>query len=263
MTFKQSLPRTGHPLSRRSLRQRGGADKALYAFLEMFAINDVVHEIDDFIGDAINLDKYAVANGGGASAASFAINTQQGGVVRATTGTANDATASASLITPAQWSGDKYAGVEFYWTPITAVTEARVEVGFSDVVPGSNASVVATLATPTVNASVVDAAVDTYNHTGSTTTNQITTIGSSIDALKSTFTPVTAVAAATKVRTRIQLVGNHVYLWRDGVLLADHNTPGTDYIEGGSLIAVWAYVRANNATSKSLDLDAIRIWQER
>ena len=263
MSFTSGTPRSGYPHSRAALRRKMAKSDPLYAFLEYFAIHDVVHITDDFLGDAINLDLYAVANGGGAAVASFAINTQLGGVIRATTGTAGDDTASASLITPAQWYGDNLAGLEVRWKPITAITEAQIELGFSDVVPGSNDSVVDNLTTPTVNTAVVDAAIDVYDHTTATTTNALVTIGSSITAVDTGYTPVTAVAAATYTTTRIQLINNHAYLWRDGALVASHKTVGTDYVEGGSALAFWAYIKATNGTSKSLDLDYLKLWQER
>ena len=255
-------PRGGHPLSKLELK-RAQLKGPLYEYLEFFALNDKFNEKFDFRGDAISGDDWAVANGGGASAASFAINVQRSGVIRATTGTGNGDTASASLISPAIYYGDANCGASFYWEPITAVTETRIELGFVDVVPGSTKPVVNVLATPSVNTSVVDTALRVYDHTSSTTTNQLTTIGSSITAAKATFTPLTTVAAATPAKTRIQIIGNRVYLWEDGILKASLATGTTDYIEGGSAIALWAYVRASSASSKSLDIDLIHVWQDR
>lgn len=252
----------GHPYSQATMKRMQLTD-IMETFLERFAVNEMVYFEDDFLGDTINLDNYAVANGGGASVASFAINVQANGAIRATTGTGNGDTASASLIGPAILYGDQNPSIEFIWKPITAVTEARVELGVVDVVPGSTKPVVDTLATPTVNTSVVDAALYTYNHTGSTTTNQLTTIGGSITAAKTTFTPATARAATTRVRTRIMIIGNNVLLWDDGSLVVSHATPGTDYIEGGNPVALWAYVRASSASSKSLDIDRISFVHER
>ncbi len=262
MATKHPHPRKGHPLSRAELRKFNGQG-ALYEFLDYYAQHDTFFRSWDFEGDAFGADFWAVANGGGAAAVSFATNVQRSGVIRATTGTANDATASSSIISPAIYYGDANCGCEFHWKPITAVTETRIEQGFVDVVPSSNASVVATLITPTVNASIVDAAVQVYNHTGSTTTNQLTTIGTTIAAVKTTYTPPVAIAATTYNWIRLQLLTNQVLLWMDGVLVAKHNDGTTNYIEGGSALALFAYIRANNATSKSLDLDFVGAWQDR
>lgn len=257
-------PQNGYRFSRRTLRAGGeGRNSPLYRFLERFAIRDMVYSFDDFDQDTINLDRYAVANGGGASAASFAITVAEDGWIRATTGTANDDTASASLIGPAIYYGDRHCGMEVRFKPVTAITETRIEIGFLDVVPGSNKPAVNSLTTPSVNTSVVDAALYVYNHTGSTTTNELVTIGSSITAAKATFTPPTAIAAGTIYTVRIQVVDNRAFLWMDGKLVASLNTGATDYIEGGSAICPWFYIKALNATSKSLDVDYLALWKDR
>ncbi len=258
--------RKGHPYSVQTLMRQGGIapGSPIFAFLERFSIPTNIWQFDDFLGDAINLDLYAVANGGGASAASYAINTQVGGFIRATTGTANDATASASLITPVQWYGDQFAMSEWRWKiPSAAVTEVRVEMGFVDVVPGSNASIFNSLTTPTVNASVVDAAAYAYNHTSSTTSNILGTIGTTIDAAKTNLTMPTAITTAVANIIRLHMIRNHVYLFVDGAMVAHHDVGGTNYVEGGSALALFSYVRANSATTKSHDIDYIAAMQER
>ena len=255
-------PRRGYPLSRQELKNahlRGPE----YEFLKHFAMRDSVYTLDDFIGDTINLDNYAVANGGGAAAASFAITVVEDGWIRGTTGTGNGDTASASLIGPAIYYGDRNCWMECRFKPVTAVTEARIEIGFVDVVPGSTKPVVDVLATPTVNTAVADAALYVYDHTGSTTTNELVTIGTAITAAKTTFTPPVAIAAGTIYTVRIHVIGNTVFLIMNGVLVASHQASATDYIEGGSAICPWLYVRASSATSKSLDVDYVALGKDR
>lgn len=259
-------PLAGHVLSIKELRRWSGAGKdPLYEFLSYFAGNDVVHFFDDFKGDTLSGDDWLVANGGGAGIASYAINVQEDGFIRATTGTGNGDTSTCTIVSPAIYYGDRYSGCMFKWTGITAVTETRIEQGFVDVIPGSTKPIVNVLATPSVNTSVVDAAISVYDHTGTTTTNQLTTIGTSITAAKTTFTPPTAIAATTVNRIRLQLTGatNGALLWMDGILMAQHATGGTSYIEGGSALALVALIRASNATSKSHDIDFIRAWKDR
>ena len=265
-TRTRNTKRLGNPYSVRTLRRQGDISPGspIFEFLERFCTPDYTSFFDDFLGDTINLDLYAVANGGGASAASYAVNVQSDGWIRATSGTANDATASASLITPVLWYGDQNAWCEYRWKiPSAAVTDTRVEMGFVDVVPGSNASVFNSLTTPSVNTSVVDCAAYCFNHTGSTTTNILGTIGTSITAAKSSLTMPTAIATTVKNIIRIQMIANHVYIWVDGVPQTALNTGGTDYVEGGSALALWSYLRANSATTKSHDIDYIEAGQER
>ncbi len=257
ITKSRDYPLIGRPLSRQEIT-RIRSWGPLTHFLDFYATADVAHFFDDFLGDTIPGDNWAVANGGGASVASFAVNVQENGVIRGTTGTAGDATASASLISPKIWYGDRNAMCIFRWKPVTAVTEVKIEVGFTDVVPGSTAAVVNNVSTPTVNGSVADAALLHFRDLSSTITNELVTIGTSITAAKTTFTPKTTRASGTYVNTRIQIVTNQVFLWDDGALVASHNAAATDYVEGGNGLALWAYVAASNATSKSLDIDYVR-----
>ena len=259
-------PRNGAVLSRDQL-DRWSRRGPLREFLDYYCLRDVVlgptqHGPDDFRGDTIDLNLYAVANGGGASAASYAINTQNNGVIRATTGTANDATASASIVTPEQYYGDLNCMCELRHAGITAVTDVRIETGFSDDIPDSNAAHVNSLTTPTVNATVVDAVLDVFNHSSSTVTNTFITIGTSIDAIDTAFTAPVTLVAATFILTRIMVFGNYAVLWRDGRLVAE-NGKGTDAVEGGSAMAWTAYIGALSATSKSHDIDYLLTAQNR
>lgn len=257
-------PRVGHALSRKELLKFLGGLGPEYDFLNHFAIRDTVHFKDDFLGDTLDTFWTAVANGGGATVASFAINVQRDGWIRGTTGTAGDDTASASLIGPAIYYGAGFAGMEFRFKPVTAVTEAKVEGGFIDVVPGSTKSAVNSVATPTVNSSVVEAALYSYRHTGSTTTNQLITIGTAIAAQKTNFTPDVTIAAATSFTVRIQIEKTasakaDVSMWFDGILVAHHVLGMT----GDVALAPWFYVAGSNGTSKSLDIDYLHIWSNR
>ncbi len=257
-------PDNGYKYSRAEMRRFMSRSNPQWKFFNRLAVHDTVEVFDDFLGDTINLDNYALGNGGGASAVAFAVTVAENGWIRATTGTANDATTTESLITPKIYYGDRNAWIEMRVKPVTAVTETQIELGFVDVVPGSNKTVVNALTGPaTVNASVVDAAVFVYDHSTATTTTELVTIGGSITIANTAFTAPTAVAAGTAFTIRVALQGNHVYCWMDGVLVAKHNVPGTDYIEGGNAVAGFALITATNATSKSLDIDYIHIQQDR
>lgn len=262
-------PLSGNPLSRAELRKKMGSGP-LYQFLDFYS-TDKVHFFDDFLGDTINLDNYAVANGGGAGVASFAINVQSGGVIRATTGTANDATASASLIMPLNWYGDKNCGMEVRWKLETSVAAYKVEIGFADAVPSSNTGVVNDEDTPTgYGADFAIMSIDTsetfktpgFYTDGSTTDQGIKrTSGAGIPGMLNNdgVTPI----ISTYITTRVQLVGNSAYCWVNGKLIASHDDDPEGNVEGGVALAPWIYVAANSATSKSLDVDYIRCWQDR
>lgn len=253
---------TGFPLSLQNLRKSMGRSP-LFDHLRMGARRDVVSMFDDFVGDTMDTFWTAVANGGGSGATAFAITVAENGNISATTGTANDDTTTQSIVGPAIYRGDRNCGIEFRVIPITAVTELRIELGFVDVIPGSNKPIINSLVTPSVNTSVVDAAVFVYDHTGSTTTTELATKGTAITAAKAAIVMPTAVAAGTPFTVRLQLITNQVRCWVDGVNVANLRSGATDYIEGGSLVAPVALIRASNATSKSLKIDYVHIWQDR
>ncbi|MCR4342204.1 MAG: hypothetical protein NUW01_20185, partial [Gemmatimonadaceae bacterium] len=142
------FPRSGSLLEARTLGRVGASHSPLVQYLSRFASQSKRYFRDDFEGDAINLDNYALGNGGGASATAFAIAVAEGGTISATTGTANGVTASESLIMPLNWYGDRDAGMEVIFKP-SALTEIKIEIGFIDAVPGSNTSGVNNIATPT------------------------------------------------------------------------------------------------------------------
>ena len=264
-------PLSGNPLSRAELRKKMGSGP-LYQFLDFYS-TDKVHFFDDFLGDTINLDNYAVANGGGAGAGTFAINVQSGGVIRATTGTANDATASASLLMPLNWYGDKNCGMEVRWKLETSVAAYKLEIGFVDAVTTAVgpplAACVTDEDTPTaVGADFAVMSIDTsetfttpgFYTDGSTTGQGIKrTSGAGIPGLTNGVTPV----ISTYITTRVQLVGNSAYCWVNGKLIASHDDDPEGNVEGGVALTPWIYLQANSGVSKSLDVDFIRVWQDR
>jgi hypothetical protein len=236
-----------------------GAKGPLREYLARLAYPDQVFYFDDFLGDTINLDNYAVANGGGASATSFAIAVASGGTIASDEGTANDATASSSLIMPKIFYGDQNCGCHIRLKS-SAVTSIVLECGFIDAVPGSNTAGVNDVDTPTAYAT--DAALF-HLHTGQTlTTPAFVTAGTSFTTTKTSVAATLASipAAATYCDVRIQLVGDAAYCWVNGILVASHTG---SKVEGGTALAPWIYHRALTATSRTVTVDYIAAWQDR
>jgi hypothetical protein len=254
------FPRSGTLLEERTLRRVGAANSPLNQYLRRFASHSKRYFRDDFEGDTINLDNYALGNGGGASSVAFAANVQEGGAILATTGTANDATASESLIMPLTWYGDRFAGMEVLFKP-SALTEIKVEIGFIDGVPASNTSGVNNISTPTFYSA--DAALFHFNHTGSTTTCGFYTVGSTSNQPDAVTAITSTVSSSAWNRVRVQLFTNNAACWLNGQLVANHHTDANGYVEGGVALAPWVYVRANSATSKTLSVDQIEVWGDR
>lgn len=267
------LPTKGYRHSLEMLKRVPGAASdhdELYQYLKRFATADRVYRIDDFDRKAIDsTNLWSVANGGGAGVASFATNVQNNGVVRATTGTANDATASASLIGQLNKYGDLNAGLEVRFKFETSIAALKFEVGFIDAVPGSNAGGVTDEDTPTLVAG--DAALvsldtsETYTKLGFYTKGSTASQNAARTSLSGIpgLTSGTDIIISTYLTVRIQLLTNYAYCWVNGALVASHDTQAAGHVEGGVALAPWVYVAANSATSKSMDVDYVEYWQDR
>ena len=247
-------PASGYPASKAELAKFRGMGGPLNRFLQTFAYKDRVFFFDDFLGDTINLDNYALANSGGAGAANFAIQVLRSGVIRSATGTTDDG--SLSLIGPAIWYGDANCGMEIRFK-YDVVTGYNTEVGFAAAVPGSNASAVTDIDTPTVLDETAVLQIDTDQ---TLTTLAFATGGTSFTDTATTVTGTTVLTAATYAIVRIQLIGNMAACWINGYREAVHSG---DKVEGGNPLALWVYSRTRNTTTKLLDIDYVAMWQDR
>ncbi len=268
-----AYPVQGYPGSIAELR-RSQVKGPEYQYLRLNAGRDVCYRFDDF--DRLVIDStndWAVANGGGAAAASFAIQTLAGGVIRGTTGTANGVTATASIIGPVIYPGFSNPGIEVRFKTVTASTGIRMEVGLIDAVPATNTGGINSEDTPTAfmtNGALVG--IDT-----SATANKfnLVTIGNATNqVIKQTVSTVGLAAAGTYTTIRVQVLSQEesltnataVVAWINGVKVAHHDkstTAGAGAVSGSVLLAPWVYFEAINATSKSLDIDYISTWADR
>jgi hypothetical protein len=272
-------PGNGFPYSLTELK-KGHTRGPLYHYLRRLAVRDVVTYFDDFNRIAIDsTNQWTVANGGGGSVASFAIQTLANGVIRGTTGTANGVTASASLIGPIIYQAGANPGMEIRFKTVTISTGIRMEAGFIDAAPASNTASFNSMdgagVVPTMFAAdSVTAAIDT-----AATANKfnLVTIGSASNQLARRTTGTTGLAAAGTYQTiRIQItngdtangVVNSAWatMWHNGVRVAtmdSSTTAGVGAVNASVLLAPWVYFEAINATSKSLDIDYLWTWADR
>ena len=241
---------------------------AMRDFLEFYAFRDRYFHIDDFDGDAINLDYYALA-AAGAAAAVFATNVQNGtGVVRGSTGT--DDNAATSLVGPIIFRGDNNCGI---WArlKLDAVTSCELEVGFVDAVPGSAGPAFSAVAPTAVAADAAVIHFDTDEASAALDRIHLLTVGSTANQdAKATSFGLDAVAA-TFLDVTLQIIGNDVVstvsIGTTGQVTVSHNN-GTSgnaagHVEGGVSLAPWVYCRTRSTTPVLCDLDAIAVWSDR
>ena len=254
------VPRSGTLLENRFLNRLGPSNGPLQSYLKRFASHSSRYFRDDFEGDAINLDNYALGNGAGSGAVAFAVVAQEGGAIDGICGTANGVTASQSLIMPITWYGDRNCGVEFIFKP-SSIEEIKMEFGLIDAVPASTTAAVNNHTTPTFYAA--DAAVMYYNKTSSTVVNGFYTVGSTTDMPDDADAITSTISATVWNRVRVQLWGNNAACWLNGLLVAVKDNDAVGFVEGGVALSPWIYVRANSATSKTLSVDQIEAWSDR
>lgn len=260
------LVRNGGKLPGTALLQKFARAGAMKDFLDFYAFRNTYFHLDDFGGDAINLDYYALANNAGTGAANFAVNVQNGtGVVRGTGGT--DDNSSCSLIGPIIFRGDNNAGMWIRFK-VDDVTSLNLEVGLIDAVPGSNGPGVSDVDTPAATAS--DCAILTMDTDQTLQTFAFVTKGSTANQTikATTVTNTTTPTNATFMDVAIQLIGNDAYCIINGGVdvISHHNgTSGNaaGHVEGGVSLAPWVYNRTRNTTAKNVDIDAIAVWSDR
>lgn len=241
---------------------------AMRDFLEFYAFRDIAFWIDDFVGDTINLDMWAVANSSGTSAADFAVNIANSsgtGVIQSDSGTTDNG--STSIIGPIIYKGDQNCGMAVRFK-VDDVTSWSFDVGFIDAVPASNTAGVNDVDTPTVF--MADGAVFHMNTDQTLQVPALVTVGSTANqTVKATTTGLTPVNA-TYMTAVIQLVGNDVFgqlnVGSSQVFVSHTNGTGDNaagFVEGGVALAPWIINLTRNTTAKFMDVDFVAVWSNR
>lgn len=242
--------------------------------LEFFAFQDRYFHIDDFTQDTIDLDYYALAKTSGGDEVNFAINTTSGaghGGIAASTGATAAQTCSA--IGPLIYKGDKNVGM---WVrfKLDDVTDVEWEVGFVAAVPGSNASAVTDVDTPTVvmtDGAVIHCdtgqtlAIPAFVTEGSTANQGIKATSFGLTPVNDTYMEATIqIQGDDAVATLKTASGSSTVL---GFSQVKHNSRATGntagYIEGGTAIAPWLFVGALGNAARLMTVDALAIWSDR
>lgn len=247
--------------SNKNIQRIGGLDHDRQLFNALLSMDNVVLD-DEFDVDTINLDRWTTNAGTGATAFAVPATPLVGGQIRAATGT--DATASnrrVNLYGAPIWLGDNGILMEVLLT-ISAITSVQLEVGFIDAMTSitTAAPVVSDIDTPSFAGGVGDAAVVALDTAQTLATMGLACLGSgslntgSKDALGTTLP-----TAATQMLVRIGILGNTVIVNIDRKDGSSYNVVRTSGIEGGTLVRPWIFVGGLIATSRTLDIDRIRI----
>jgi hypothetical protein len=260
-------PSTGYDLSDRQL-SRSSLNNPLRDFLANYARRDRVTHFDDFLGDTVDLNNYAVVKQG--TGVAFAISAATNGTIIASTET-GVVTSPVSLVTPAIWSGNHNASFEARLKINTIASTYIMEAGFIDAVPGSAGPGIADIDTAT-GATMTSGALF---HINTAQTHAGIAFGTNGDFTGQTFATTlltsgfTAPVANTYLTVKVQLLTapgetgkSKAYLWVNGKLRATH-APAAGAVDGQQLLAGWLYLQAVASGALVYTCDYIRISQDR
>ncbi len=239
------------PLSDRILRKFAGKGSR-FDFLAARASRSRSFEQFDFNVKAIDTTNQWTV-GATSTATTWAVLAEPGGWIRGVTG-ASVATGALQISIPTKyWNGTKGAGFASL-IRLSAVTEIRVEQGFADVLPAVGTTAV-NLASNAFN-SVASGAVYLYDHTGSTTTTGLHTIGTST-AYGAVATTTNRYDSAATLFVALEVIGRSVSLW-----LGDGDAPITKVAAGTTAadgLIPFIMVKTSSG-SKNVDVDTIWAW---
>ena len=252
----------------RGMDRVAGSSSQLAQQLYPSLYRDVVFrkwEMEDVI---FNVTDYWTTNAG-TGATAFAVSAAVNGNIRAATGT--DATAGnrfVNLYGPLCYRGNHNCGMEVAFA-LSNITQSNLEIGFIDTYTTITTPVLALTDIDTIGtwaAGLGDAAVLEFQPDETIATMRLASIGSSavntgtLAAVGDITTPTAAPAIGSYDVVRIQLAGNSATLFFNNVQIATTVAA----INGG--VTVRPYITFANpaaATSRTMDIDYIAIWQDR
>lgn len=199
---------------------------------------------------------WTVAAGSGAT--TWAVRAEAGGWIRGVGG-ASSAVSGLQLSIPQKYfTGAAGAGFAAL-IRLSDISECRLTCGFADALPSVNTKIVNSLVTPTFNTASAGA-MYVYDHTGTTTTTGLYTIGTSSTAAKVATTTQRFVNATT-LFVAVEVNGAVAQLWVGDVstplAVQHHAVTPTD-----GLLPFVEYQQSDGTTS-NCDIDAIWHWSGR
>jgi len=237
----------------RNLRRRLGS-RAERDFLELGAINVSGFE-DDFQGDTLSGTYQSTAAGANSAAAAISTGVVNGAILL-DAGNANAGRCDLS------W-GLHYQGqlnaIYIARFSINTLTTRKFEIGFTDVVSGTDAGAVSVKATPTFNAA--NAAVLVYD-TDDDTNLTLVGVKATVAAAVADFS--TALAAATYYYFGVALFDDNArgfLLDANGAFLEEEIIE--DCVTETTLLTPWLFVQNRAGTAGSMTLDWHRAYQRR
>lgn len=236
------------------------AKSAIPSVLELSGM-DVFFWRDDFVGDlfyggAAPGVYQSTASGTAAATAAISTGTVNGAILL-DAGTDNAGRSDLSL--GLHYRGDRNAHV--WWrAQVSAVTSEKFELGFTDVVSGTDAGAVNVKATPTFNAT--DAVVICLDTTNNST---LALMAVKAGTAETTVNFNTTLAAATDYYFGIELRGDQArgYLLDANARLIEKTAWMDDAVTETVLLTPWAFQQNRSASQRTMTIDMLYAYQRR
>src|SRR3990167_854854 len=258
-----------HPSGREQIERFSpeGVYMALYPWLRA----GVSYVEDDFIEDPLSTTRWNLAADGTATTWEWSV--ARNGTIQADTGSTDNG--YVAINGDAIWLGDQDAGMEVRFK-IDVVTGFTFEIGFTDTLSDETLPAVTDIDTPATGNGATDVAVLHLDTDQTLQTAELVgeSTGGAFAAQKTTLLNAAGSAAlwtpsaATYYTVRVQLNGDHAFC-----KVFDSNNASThilkaegglrSMLDGASLIRPHILFGTRNTTPKVVDIDYIRVWQNR
>ena len=251
--------RLGIDLGREFLRTNFGSGSDLYSFLERYTMDTASWlgpNGDDFMGDTLHGGYQSTASGAASVAAAISTGVVNGAILL-DAGTDNAGRSDLSL--GLHFRGDQNAMMIARVT-LATITTCKAEIGFTDVISGTDAGAVNVKATPTFTAT--DCAVwclDTNNNAnweglGNAAGVAATTLAAGISPVAATYEYLgVALLDGDAYYTRWSAAGKKTY----------GPTRQASAITKTVLLTPWLFVQNRSAASHTMTVDWLGVWQRR
>lgn len=196
---------------------------------------------------------WTVAAGSGAT--TWAVRAEAGGWIRGVGGTSSAVSGLQISIPQKYWTGTSGAGFAAL-IRLSDISECRLTCGFADALPSVNTRIVNSLTTPSFNTATAGA-MYLYDHTGTTTTSGLYTIGTSSTAAR-VATTTNRFVNATTLFVAVEVIGRTARAW-----VGNGNNPLASQTNAmtptDGLIPFIEYQQSDGSTS-NCDIDTIWTW---
>ena len=243
------------PSRSRLKRVQGGRDR-LYPFLERSATFDLSSWSDDFQGDTLNGVYQSTASGTGAVAAAISTGVVNGAILL---DAGSDDAGRSDLSIGLHYRGDQNATI---WVrmSLNTLASSKFEVGFTDVISGTDAGAVNAKATPTWTAT--DAVVLCRDTTDDTSVTLLGVAAGTVSAVED-LDPVIAAATYYYYGVTLRDGAAKGFILDAGGGVLDETAWITGAVTATVLLTPWVFVQNRSAAQRTLTVDYMTAYQRR